>query len=393
VNNPLRILAIANFPWDPRLGAARVYIEMAEEWKAAGHSVEKFCLTDAFPRQTTSRGRSNLRQLLFPRRVAQYIRANASRFDVIDALIGTLPFSKKQLRFDGLVVARSVGLPRVYERFNRLSQKKWSDQPRGKFVGRLFYSVVSRCLYRNSERALRCCDLINLLNEDEIPLLSDPPSISKPFIVEPNGLDARDRAALTVAIQPPEARLQHKEICFIGAWGLRKGARDWPELIRRIRKEIADVQFVLLGTMTDEQTVLRELQISPGDGIRVVSKFDREELPSLLGPFTVGLFPSYIEGFGLAVLEQLACGIPVIAYDVPGPRQILKPLREVLLVPEGNPNAMAERAAEILRMEIDNYSELSRRCRAVAGEFRWERIATETADHYRAALTNLARSS
>jgi hypothetical protein len=31
VNNPLRILAVVNFPWDLRLGAARVYIEMAEE--------------------------------------------------------------------------------------------------------------------------------------------------------------------------------------------------------------------------------------------------------------------------------------------------------------------------------------------------------------------------
>ena len=47
---PLRILAIVNLPWDSRLGASRVWIELAKEWTRAGHTVEKFCLTDAYPR-------------------------------------------------------------------------------------------------------------------------------------------------------------------------------------------------------------------------------------------------------------------------------------------------------------------------------------------------------
>src|SRR5438105_324191 len=132
-DKPLRILAIVNLPWEPRLGAARVYIELAKQWKAAGHHVEKFCLTDAFPKPTASRALSMLRPVLFPRRVAHYIRQNASRFDVIDALIGTVTVSKKRLRFDGLLVARSVGFPRVYDRFNRFSRERWRDQAGGKF--------------------------------------------------------------------------------------------------------------------------------------------------------------------------------------------------------------------------------------------------------------------
>ena len=51
--------------------------------------------------------------------------------------------------------------------------------------------------------------------------------------------------------------------------------------------------------------------------------FEEADLPSLLADCAVALFPSYVEGFGLAVLEQLAAGLPTIAYDVPGPRQIL----------------------------------------------------------------------
>ena len=54
MEKPLRILAVVNVPWDPRLGAARVWIELTDEWRKAGHQVEKFCLTDAFPEPASS---------------------------------------------------------------------------------------------------------------------------------------------------------------------------------------------------------------------------------------------------------------------------------------------------------------------------------------------------
>jgi glycosyltransferase involved in cell wall biosynthesis len=126
--------------------------------------------------------------------------------------------------------------------------------------------------------------------------------------------------------------------------------------------------------------------------VRVVPKFDREKLPSLLSSCVLGLFPTYIEGFPLAVLEQVAAGIPVIAYDVPGPRYILHPLRDRLLVPEGNAVAMADRAAEVLRMNANDYGALSNQCRSIADHFRWRKIATDTVAQYRAALSNLERS-
>src|SRR4051812_23399501 len=141
VDKPLRILTIVNLPWDPRLGAARVFIELSEQWKASGHHVETFCLTDAFPSPTNSRSLSALRELLFPARAAKYVRQNASRFDVIDALIGTLSISKQKLGFEGLLVARSIGLYRGFDQFVRFSRKRWPDRPRGKFLARYLYRL------------------------------------------------------------------------------------------------------------------------------------------------------------------------------------------------------------------------------------------------------------
>src|SRR3954466_6414156 len=123
---PLRILAIVNVPWDPRFGAARVWIELTEEWSKAGHAVDKFCLTDAFPAPASSPALAAVRLILFPFHAARFVRQNTNRFAVIDALVGTLPFSKRSLSFRGLLVARSVGLFYLYEKFQRSAARRWS---------------------------------------------------------------------------------------------------------------------------------------------------------------------------------------------------------------------------------------------------------------------------
>lgn len=384
MDKPLRILGIVDMPWDPRLGGARVWIELAAQWSKCGHSFEKFCLTDAFPKPTSSRPLSALRRLIFPWRAARFVQQNASRFDVIDCLLGTLPFRKESLRFDGLLVGRSIGLIRLYDNFIEFSKKRWPDQPRGRWIGSMVYSFIAGRQGRNGERALRTCDLVNLLNEDERPFVPHDR-----VIVEPNGLNEVERAAFAAAMQPAASRLLRKEICFVGMWGLRKGSRDWPEIVRQIRAQIPEVRFTFLGTMVDTGTVLADLRLSESDGIRCVETFDRDQLPELLGPCAVGLFPSYIEGFGLSVIEQLAAGIPTIAYDVAGPRQIFASKPSEFLVPMGNATAMAARAVQILRMNEQEYATFSVIARKIADQFRWEQIAADTIRDYTTALARV----
>src|SRR5947209_10402360 len=197
VDKQLRILGIVNLPWDPRLGAARVWFELCEQWTKAGHKIDRFCLSDAFPEPTRSRALSAWRQAVFPYRAARYLRRNAGNFDVIDCLIGTLPFSKKSLRFRNLLVGRSIGLYLPYDEFTRFSRRRWPDQPRGKFVGRFFYTFISWLLRRSADRALPHCDLFNVPNDDEKQSLKK--YISAPIIVLPYGLNEAERAALAGA--------------------------------------------------------------------------------------------------------------------------------------------------------------------------------------------------
>ena len=235
---PMRILLVLNLPWDRRLGATRVFVELAEQWRKAGHTVDTFCLSDAFTHTSTHPALIALQQMLFARRARRRLRHVARNYDVIDALIGTVPYAKSELAFHGLLVARSVGLHRTYEKFGALARIRWPDQPRGKFLGRLFYRYVSQRMRRAAEGSIRHADLVNLPNTDErAAFIGDAPTQTA-ALVQPYGLTPEFLTALAQS-RTPEAlcRRETPVTTFIGMWGIRKGARDWGEIIRRIRAE------------------------------------------------------------------------------------------------------------------------------------------------------------
>ncbi len=391
--HPLRILAVVNLPWDPRLGAARVWIELTKEWTRAGHIVEKFCLTDAFPDPPASRASSALRQILFPRKAAAFIRQNGHRFDVVDALIGVLPFSKRSLQFKGLLVARSVGLFRLYDRFLSTSAKSGPGQPKGRWFGHLFHHFIDWRAHIDAEKSIRVCDLLNLPNEDEKHELSADTAIRAPAIVEPYGLNEEFLKALATAAQSAAQRLAGQKVCFIGMWGPRKGSLEWPHIMAKIWQQNPQATFHFLGTMFDESVVRADLGCGADHRVFCRPTFAEHELPLLLADAALGIFPSHIEGFGLAVIEQLAAGLPTIAYDVPGPRQILQPQKAVLLTPVGATDTLAARASQILSLPSAKYAELSAACLALAGRYRWPALAENTISHYRKALASLGSTA
>ena len=328
----LRILTIVDLPWDARLGASRVFIALADAWREAGHEVSKYCLTDAFPTPSGSGISSALRQLRFRRKAAEFVRRHASEFDVIDCLLGTLPFSKSELHFKGLLVGRSVGLYRLYRDFDRISRARWPAPNRGTLAGRFIFRWAEESVFRASDRSVRVADVVNVPNEAERTVIHQTFGTTTPVVVQPYGLTDSDYAIFSAAAAPAATRQQRKKISFVGAWSPRKGSKDWGTIIRRIRASVPEAEFIFLGTLTDDANVWRDLELDDRRGITVVREFAPEDLPRLLSDCTAGGFPSYAEGFGLAVVEQLAAGIPTVSYDSPGPAEILRSAAPDLLV-------------------------------------------------------------
>jgi glycosyltransferase involved in cell wall biosynthesis len=94
------------------------------------------------------------------------------------------------------------------------------------------------------------------------------------------------------------------------------------------------------------------------------------------------VLPSLAEGFGLVLIEAMAAGVPVIATDVGGIRDVVRDGQTGLLVRPGDPAAMAE---EIKRIILDR--QLRERLITAAGADVLERFTWDVAiEQYRAVL-------
>jgi glycosyltransferase involved in cell wall biosynthesis len=96
----------------------------------------------------------------------------------------------------------------------------------------------------------------------------------------------------------------------------------------------------------------------------------------------VFVYPSIAEGFGLPVLEAMACGVPVVTTTGSAPAEVAGDA--ALLVAPRDRIALRDAITRILGDDA-LAADLRRRGRTRAGEFSWERAAAETLDVWRRA--------
>ena len=102
---------------------------------------------------------------------------------------------------------------------------------------------------------------------------------------------------------------------------------------------------------------------------------EADDLPMIIKGAAIFLFPTLYEGFGLPILEAMACGVPVITSDI-------EPHREVAggaaaLVGPYDATIMGEKIAEILN-DPDYRQSLIAKGKQRAEEFSWEKTAQAT---------------
>ncbi len=392
-DRPLRILMLLHAPWRRELGGARIQMELAEEFKAMGHQVEKFDFVDAFPKKPLCRLTELFRAQFFSGRAVEFVKKNAKRFDVIDALESNLPVSKREMNFDGLLVARSIGLIPFYAEFDAESARKWPQARNWKSV---FHIAIGKLAQRHTRdfplRSFQAADLISLMNDDERQYVDEKLGFGEKARAIPGGLSDARMEAFASARCPANERLANKTVAFVGAWSRRKGSLDWGAVIRQVRESVPGAKFQFLGVSVSVDSVLGDLGLPACDWIQIAPKFASDDLPALVSSATVGALPSYIEGFGFSVLEMLASGMPVAAYDVPGPRAMLRGMSETMLTPSGDAKKFAAAIANLLRLPPSRYAAVSGECLSAAGRFRWKNIAVETMAAYREGLQRLGRN-
>jgi glycosyltransferase involved in cell wall biosynthesis len=364
----VRILLCSQTALSRERGGSKVVIELAEELQRLGWSCELVSPDDVDPRH----GARDVHR--YAAALRDYLRTRAPAFDVVDYDHSHLPYPRRDFPSACLFVARAVLLAHHFERIAIPDLPGLKSRLRSLVMRRKEESDRRKRTLQAHQTVLEA-DLVNVANEDDKAELVRCGIAADKIVVIPYGI-GRDRRALFEAIagDAPPARL----VGFVGTFDARKGATDMPAIVRAVCDAVPGARFRLVGVLTDPERVRRAMPRRLRARLDIVPSYAPDELPGLLAPCSVGIFPSYIEAFGFGVLETLAAGVPVVAYDTPGPPAMLP--RE-WLVPRGDAAAMSARVIELLRDD-----ERLRAARALARErsrpFDWSRIARLTAETY-----------
>ncbi len=157
-------------------------------------------------------------------------------------------------------------------------------------------------------------------------------------------------------------------------------------LITRTQRQ-EDTKLVLVGkafldeNLAETQHVNQKIhQLNIEKHIIKLGFVKDEDLASLYSSASVYVQPSFAEGFGLPVLEAMACGCPVVTADVSSLSEIAGP---AIRVNPANPASIADGILSILGTDT---RVLAKKSIAWAKEFTWEKVAHQTIAVYEKAL-------
>ena len=205
-------------------------------------------------------------------------------------------------------------------------------------------------------------------------------------VVTPEGCEPRFRPQAPESFGAVADRygLPSRYVLAVGTLEPRKNLTTLLQAFARLRRGgdvDPNLQLVLAGARgwLDEPIFETVRSLGLEQAVRFPGFIDDDDLPAVYSGAALFVFPSLHEGFGLPLLEAMACGVPVITSNVASMPEVAGDA--AMLVDPRDADGLASAIAQVLRDEA-----LRERLRAAglarAGQFSWETAARRTLDAY-----------
>jgi len=243
--------------------------------------------------------------------------------------------------------------------------------------------AVNQMLMRNAVR--RAERIITPSAATALAVKQNFPASADRVLSIPEAADDRFQAArnpegeaawqVRLGIRPPY-------VFYLGQWKAYKNLPMLLDAFKMLRRTHPNAQLVIAGDDPRHPEVRQAAAASPEGSVVLPGRLPESAVPDLYRGAAVVVLPSKAEGFGLPVIEAMACGVPVICSDLP----VLHELADgvATFCDPNDPDAFARAIAQTL----DAPSTARARQLGIerAKSFTWERSARQTVEAYESAL-------
>lgn len=202
----------------------------------------------------------------------------------------------------------------------------------------------------------------------------------EPAII-PNGVEVERFASGTPRSDLPPGQ----KVLWVNRLDPQKGFRVALRAFDILSRQLPALTLVVAGD-GPERGAVEELAPSDRGRIVMLGNVPHDELPDLFASADVFVSPAGgQESFGMVLVEAMSAGVPVVATDIPGYREVVRPDAEGLLVPPGNAIALAVAVRRIL-LDPKLAERYRRAGRSRAIGFSWDEVVPRIEAAYERAL-------
>jgi len=203
-----------------------------------------------------------------------------------------------------------------------------------------------------------------------------------PIEIVPNGVDV---GRFAEGAEPPDGLPPGRRILWVSRLDPQKGFGVMVDAFARLARDLDDV-FLLVAGEGRDRVALRSLSRQARNRVIPLGTVPHEALPRFHAVANVFCSPAVgQESFGMTLVEAMAAGVPVVATDIPGYREVVRHGVEGLLVRPNDPEALAAAIGRVLS-EPELASALAAAGRARASDFAWDVVVPRLEGVYGRAL-------
>jgi len=210
------------------------------------------------------------------------------------------------------------------------------------------------------------------------------------IVVLPNGVDpvvfhpfAGDRQAL---MGPLGFSIEDKVVTFVGRLHPIKRVDLLILAFRHLKASVPEARLVIVGD-GPSRSELERLSVELGLSGAVVFEGSKPNVVPYLQASDLFVLPSEVEGMSVALLEAMACGVPVLVSDCDGNRSLVTEGIDGSLFPRGSEECLANKM-ETLLLDTVYARRLARKAaEKIESDFCLESVATRYLELYRTVLS------